>query len=110
MSIEKDQIIKIRVSSEERKAIELRMKQMQVLNMSAFIRKMAINGLCVRLNLEDIRELSYQVNRLGNNLNQYAKWANQSGAVYVKNMETLMGQFEEVIRKENEILRKLADL
>lgn len=110
MSLDKSQIIKVRISPEDRALIEKRMNDLEVENMSAFIRKMAINGMCIRLDLSDIRELSYQVNRLGNNLNQYAKWANTNGAVYVKDMETLMGQFEEVIRKENEILRKLSGL
>lgn len=110
MKNDKNQIIKVRVSPEDKENIKKRMKEMQIVNMSAFIRKMALNGICVRLDLKDIRELSYQVNRLGNNLNQYARWANTNGAVYVKNMETLMGQFEEVIRKENEILRKLSGL
>lgn len=110
MSIEKNQIIKVRVSPEERGLIEKRMKEMQIINLSAFIRKMAINGLCIRLNIEEIRELSYQINRLGNNLNQYARWANTNGEIYIKNMETLMEQFDEVIRKENEILKKLSGL
>ena len=110
MSLDKSQVIKVRISPEERELIEKRMKELEIINMSAFIRKMAVNGMCVRLDLSDIRELSYQVNRLGNNLNQYVKWANTNGEVYVKDMETLMKQFEEVIRKENEILRKLSGL
>lgn len=110
MSMKKNQIIKVRVTPEEKALIEERMQKMQIINLSAFVRKMLLNGLCVKLDLKDIRDLSYQVNRLGNNLNQYAKWANETGAVYAKNMETLKEMFEEVIEKENEILRKLSGL
>lgn len=110
MSIKKNQIIKVRVTPEEKALIEERMQKMQIINLSAFVRKMMLNGLCIRLDMKDIRELSYQVSRLGNNLNQYAKWANETGAVYAKNMEMLKEMFEEVIEKENEILRKLSGL
>ena len=77
MSIQKTDMIYLRVTPQERKRIEEKMAELGIHNMSAYIRKMALDGLCICLDLKDIRSLTEQVARCGNNLNQYAKISRQ---------------------------------
>ena len=66
MSIRKTDMIYLRVTPQERKRIEEKMAELGIHNMSAYIRKMALDGLCICLDLKDIRSLTEQVARCGN--------------------------------------------
>ena len=110
MSRQKTENILIRVTPEERKRIEAKMAEMGIRNMSAYIRKMAMDGLCLQLDLKDIREFTEQVSRIGNNLNQYAKVANTTGSIYAQDIAHLREQFATLCETEGKILAKLASL
>ena len=71
--------LKIRISPEDKERIKLKMEDAGVLNMSAYVRKMALDGICIRLDLQDVRQLVSMLQRCTNNLNQYAKRANETG-------------------------------
>ena len=69
---------------------------MKVHNMSAFIRKMALNGYCINLQMPELRDISTQLHRLNANLNQYTKWANISGNVYQEDVEALARRSKQI--------------
>ena len=110
MSIQKTDMIYLRVTPQERKRIEEKMAELGIHNMSAYIRKMALDGLCICLDLKDIRSLTEQVARCGNNLNQYAKRANEDGSIYAADIMDLQEQFQEILDTERRIFLKLAAL
>lgn len=110
MSRVKTENILIRVTPAERKRIEEKMAQLGIRNMSAYIRKMAMDGLCVQLDLKDIRDFTEQVSRIGNNLNQYAKQANATGSIYEADIAYLREQFTILCSMEEKILAKLSGL
>ncbi len=107
MSQDKSIMLYVRVSPNERKRIEAKMADMGIRNMSAYMRKMAMDGICVNLDLQDIREFTEQVSRVGNNLNQYAKVANGTGSIYAQDIAYLREQFAALVDTENRILAKL---
>ena len=47
----------VKVTPEEKEKIRQRMDEMGVKNRSAFMRKMAIDGYCVKLDLSDVNEM-----------------------------------------------------
>jgi len=55
------------------------MAQYETRNMGAYLRKMAIDGYVVRLDLNDVTQMVSLLRRSSNNLNQYAKRAHQTG-------------------------------
>lgn len=57
-----------------------KMAQVGIRSQGAYLRKMALDGYCVRLDLQDVKELVSLLRRCSNNLNQYAKRANERGA------------------------------
>ena len=85
----KDKVFQLRLSADERKAIEERMAKIGVKNFSAYLRKMALNGYYIVLDLSDVKELLRLLRICSNNLNQYAKKANETDSIYKADIEDL---------------------
>lgn len=105
---QKTELIRMRVTPEERQRIQKKMQELGIQNMSAYLRKMALDGICVQMDLSDIREMTWQIGRIGNNLNQIAKHANETGVIYPSEIREIRKQFEDIQRMENEILKALS--
>lgn len=103
----KDDAIYIRVSDDERKKIRKKMSQCGITNESAYIRKMAIDGVIVRLQMSEITELLRLMRIYGNNVNQIAKAVNSSGYVTEKEVETIQNNQKEIWKILNTVLDKL---
>ena len=99
--------IQFYVDEKEWELIQEKMAQMQIRNMSAYLRKMALDGYCVHLDLKGFREMTTLLKRCSNNLNQYARKANQSGNVYAKDIEDLRNLMKEILKNEELILKDL---
>ena len=107
MTDKKDDAIYIRVSDDERKKIRKKMSQCGITNESAYIRKMAIDGVIVRLQISEITELLRLMRIYGNNVNQIAKAVNSSGYVTEKEVETIQNNQKEIWKILNTVLDKL---
>ena len=55
--MKKDEELKIRISPEDKERIRAKMEDAGILNMSAYVRKMALDGICVKLDLQEVRQL-----------------------------------------------------
>lgn len=108
--MEKSEMIKLRISPEERQQIHRKMLDMGVLNRSAYLRKMALDGYCVRLDLDEVKELNYLLRICSNNLNQYAKKANETGNIYKADIEDLQRRLDAIWQQQKELLAKLAGI
>lgn len=74
--------IKLYVSEEEYNNIQLKMKQANIENFSHYARKMLLENFVVNLNsCEDLVNLNYEINKIGNNINQLTKLANENKAI-----------------------------
>lgn len=108
--IEYTDSILIKLKPGDRKKIYRRMEEAGMDNMSAFMRKMAIDGYVIRLDLSDINEFSRLLRINANNLNQYAKKANQTGNIYMEDIKELQKQQEELWIALKEFLKPLSTL
>ena len=97
-----------RCTPEERALIDKRMKQAGTINMAAYLRKMAIDGYVVRLDLPELRERISLLRRYNNNINQIARRVNSTGRIYEEDIQEIKVQLEEIWEAENAILKKLA--
>ena len=77
------------VSEQESELIKERMEQIGVTNLSAYLRTMAVDGYIINLDMTDIQEMTRLLRICSNNLNQYAKRANETGSVYAADIEDL---------------------
>ena len=102
--------INVRVNPEELARIREKQKELGIRNTGAYMRKMAMDGYCVNLDLSDVAQVSTLLRRCSNNLNQYAKVANENDRVYAADMEDLRQRLDELIDIGKQILSKLAEL
>ena len=100
----------IMVNEREKAQIEEKMRQLGTKNMGAYIRKMAIDGYVVRLDLSDISELVTLLRRSSNNLNQYAKRAHETGRIYEADIEDIQSSLKSVWEKADQIMTRLSTI
>ena len=105
-----DGMIYVRVTKDEWKQIHERMAEAGMKNMSAFIRKMALNGYLIKLDLTDVKEVLRLLHINSNNLNQYAKRANETGSIYEADIKDLQKGHQEILARMGEILERLSSI
>lgn len=100
----------IRVTEEEYQQIRNKMLDMSIHSMSAYIRKMALDGYCLHLDLQEMRQMAHLLQMCSNNLNQYAKHANECGAIYAADIADLRARLDELTGLAKQILSRLSEL
>ena len=107
---EKDQMLHFRVSKAELNAIREKMQELGTHNMAVYLRKMALDGYCIRLDLGDLKKVVSLMRYASNNLNQYAKKANETGSIYLEDIQDLKIRFEQIWSELKEIHIRLASI
>ncbi len=100
--------IRVMLKEGDREKIEKRMKEAGVKNMSAYIRKMAIDGIIVNLDITELNETTRLLRINANNLNQYAKRANETGSIYLEDIKELKEQLDGIWDTLKEIWKKIS--
>ena len=85
-----------------------RMAEAGISNMGAYMRKMALNGYVLHVDLSDIRELVALQRRCANNLNQVAIHVNTYGGIYPDEIKALQRDYAGLWEPLSELLKKLA--
>ena len=98
----------VMVSPEELEQLHTRMDEAGVRNMSAFVRKMALNGYILHVDLSPVRELVSLQRRCSNNLNQVAIQANTYGGIYPEEIKGLQRDYEKLWGPLSDLLKKLS--
>lgn len=106
----RDQDVHFLASKEEVDRIHQKMYEMEIRSMGAYLRKMALDGYCIHLDLQDVKELVYLLRMCSNNLNQYAKRANETGSIYQADVHDLQERLEEVWTDMKEVLAHLSSI
>ena len=110
MSDRRDQQLHFRVSKPELERIRNKMEASGILSIGSYLRKMALDGYCLHLDLPQLRRMAYLLQMCSNNLNQYAKVANENGQLYTADLEDLRARLDELISVSKQILAKLTEL
>ena len=107
---EKSKAIYIKVSPKELQTIRERMESVGIQNLSAYMLKMAMNGFVIQLDLSDMKEVLRLRKINSNNLNQYAKKANEIGSIYKEDIKELMAIHKELLQMLGEMLERLGNI
>lgn len=99
----------VMVSEEELALIRERMAEADIRNMGAYMRKMALNGYVLHVDLSPARELVSLQRRCSNNLNQVATHANSYG-VYQEEIKSLQKDYAELWGPLSDLLQKLSEV
>ena len=108
--VEREVIKTIRLTPEELQLIQEKMKQYGTRNFSAFVRKMAIDGYVVRLELPELKEMVSLLRYSSNNLNQLTKRVHETGRIYDADLEDLRQTHERMWDAARDILSALSKL
>ena len=105
--VERSKYIHIRVTPEEVDRIKERMEEAGIRSMTAYLLRMALNGFVIVMDLSDLKEILRLLQISGNNLNQYAKRANETGSIYREDIEELKNNQKEILQEMRKMLDKL---
>ena len=103
-------LLKVRVTPEERELIRQKMALLGTDNMAAYMRKMAIDGYVVKLDLPELREMVSLLRYSSNNLNQLARRVHETGRVYAADMDDILQNQERIWQAASGILSRLAGI
>lgn len=98
------------LSPDELTAIREHMADVGIRNLSAYMRKMALTGYVLHVDLSPVRELISLQRRCSNNLNQVAIQANTYGGIYPDNIKTLQKDYAALWEPLSDLLEKLAEV
>ena len=102
--------LNFRVSPEELALIEQKMAQLGTTNREAYLRKMALDGYVVRLELPELKELVSLMRYSSNNLNQLTRRAHETGRIYDADLEDITRRQEALWDGVHQVLTQLAKL
>ena len=99
-----------KVSPEEMALIKKKMEQAGTKNKRAYLRKMAVDGYIVNLDMGSVKELTKLLRSLAANTNQIARRCNETRSLYAEDVEDLRKGYAAAQAGLLELLRKFASL
>ena len=98
------------VSPQEMELIRQKMAQFGTDNLSAYLRKMAIDGYVLQLDLPELKELVRLLRRSSNNLTQLTRRVHETGRFYDADLEDLRQGYERLWSAAGHVLSQLSKL
>ena len=102
--------ISVRLTEEEHQLLKEKMARIGVTNQEAFLRKMALDGLVIKLDLPELKQMISLLRYTSNNINQIAKRLNENGRAYETDFADIQEKQNQLWRLANEILMKLSSI
>ena len=102
--------MKFWVTEEEKRLIDEKMAQLPTKRYGAYLRKMALDGYILRLDLPELKEILSQLRYMGNNVNQIAKRANEVGVIDEMDIRGVSKRQERMLEQMARLLEKLSGL
>lgn len=98
------------VTEHERELIRQKMAQLGTNNLGVYLRKMAVDGYIVKLELPELSELLSLLRRTSNNVNQIARRVHETGNIYDTDLGDILQNQQELWAGVNEILSRLGGI
>lgn len=106
----RDLQLNFRVSPHELELIELKMSQLGTKNREAYLRKMAIDGYVVNLEIPQLKELLSLMRYTSNNINQLTRRVHETGRIYDTDLEDILQKQDALWSGLKEILTQLGNI
>ena len=98
------------MSEQDAELVKGRMAEFGITNLSAYLRKMAVDGYIIHLDMSDIQEMVRLLRICSNNLNQYARRANETGSIYAADVDDLRTRLDSLWDGMDKLLRGFANI
>lgn len=99
--------LELRVTEDELMKIRDRMEEAGISSLTAYLVRMATHGYVIVMDLSDLKEILRLLQISGNNLNQYAKKANETGSIYHEDIEEMKNNQKEILQEMRKVLDRL---
>lgn len=99
--------LNFRVTEREKELIEDRMQELGTTNREAFLRKIAIDGMIVKLEVPELKEILSLMRYTSNNVNQIAHRLNETGRIYEVDIADVQVKHDQLWIMLNSLLEKL---
>ena len=100
--------LNFRVTEREKQLIEDRMQEIGTTNREAYLRKIAIDGMLVKLEVPELKEIVSLMHRTSNNVNQIARRLNETGRIYEVDITDIRNQQEQLWDMLNSLITKIS--
>lgn len=102
--------VELVMSEQEAELVKEHMAEMGITNLSAYLRKMAVDGYIIHLDMSDIQEMIRLLRICSNNLNQYTRRANETGSIYAADVDDLRTRLDSLWDGMDKLLRGFANI
>ena len=99
-----------KVSPEEKALIDRKMALLGVSNLRAYLRKMAVDGYIVQMDMGDVVELVKLLRSISSNVNQIAHRCNETRNLYAEDVEDLRRGYAQLWQELHALLKKFENL
>ena len=103
----RDVLLRFFVTAEEKVAIQKRMELIGLKNMSTFLRKLALDGYLLNVDMSCFDKALEDIHGVSKNINQIAKRINSTDNIYAEDMRQLKQKQEEIWQLLKSILSQL---
>ena len=103
-------VLRCPVTEEERKLIEQKMAQLPTSQIGAYLRKMAIDGYIIYVDVKNIKQYIQELQAIGKNINQIARRVNSTTNIYKEDIEEIKKNQEEIYEGIRKILTSLSKI
>ena len=98
----------VRVTEDKRTLIEEKMRQIPTMNLSAYSRKMLIDGYIIKVDYTEQKKLAAAVSRIATNINHVCRRINSTGHFYDADVAELKERMADVwellkVQQRNEL-------
>ena len=95
-----------KVSPEEKTVIDRKMAELGTRNLRAYLRKMAVDGYIVHMDMSSVTEVIRLLRSISSNVNQIARRCNETRNLYADDVEDLRQGYTQVWRAVDELTKK----
>ncbi len=100
-------VLRCPVTEEERKLIEQKMAQLPTSQIGAYLRKMAIDGYIIYVDVKNIKQYIQELQAIGKNINQIARRVNSTTNIYKEDIDEIKKRLDEIWQLQRYILSNL---
>ena len=94
----RDKQINFRVTMTEKAMIKDRIEKSGYLDEGEYLRQMALNGYVLSLDNSDLKQLLFEINKIGTNINQVAHKINSVNEIYQTDMDEIKECMDQIWR------------
>ncbi|MDO4649511.1 MAG: plasmid mobilization relaxosome protein MobC [Eubacteriales bacterium] len=110
MSLTRNKQFNLKLTEHEWEMIQKKMEQCGIHNMSAYLRKIAIDGMIFNIDMTEIKEMLRLQARTSANVNQIAKRCNETCNLYEEDVKELQEGYEEQTEQMKKLVEQVATL